>query len=303
MTDRGPRRIAVTGATGFIGSALVARLAAGGHTVHRISRSAPAPGSGDVRWDPARGELDPRALEGVDAVVHLAGENIGQRWTAAARRRIVDSRVQGTTLLARTLATLERKPRVLVSVSAVGIYGDTGDRVVDESSPPGTGFLADVVRAWERSADAAREAGIRVVHPRLGVVLGAGGGALARMLLPFHLGVGGRIGSGRQWMSWIAHSDAVRALETLATRDGPAGPVNVAAPPVTNADFTRALGRALHRPTIIPIPALALRAIYGRMAVETLIAGQRAASRRMGEMGVELDWTGVEEALREELRV
>lgn len=303
MTDRGARRIAITGATGFLGQALVARLVADGHTVHRISRRAPAPGSADVRWDPERGTLDPAALEGVDAVVHLAGENIGQTWSAAARRRILESRVQGTTLLAHTLAGLERKPRVMVSASAVGYYGDTGDREVDESSPPGHGFLAQVVREWERSADAARGAGIRVVHPRLGVVLGEGGGALARMLPPFRLGLGARIGSGRQWMSWVSLTDAVGALRTLATQDGPAaGPVNVVAAPVTNAEFTDTLGRVLHRPTVLPLPAFALRAVYGRMAEETLIGGQRAVSRRLGEMGIELAYPGLEEALREELR-
>jgi uncharacterized protein (TIGR01777 family) len=295
-------KVAVTGATGFIGRALVERLGRAGHSVRRVSRRSPAPGSDDLRWDPARGVLDPAALEGVDAVVHLAGENVGQRWSKDARRRILESRVQGTTLIASTLARLARQPRVLVSMSATGIYGDTGDREVDEAAPAGTGFLADVVRAWEAAADPARAAGIRVVHPRLGVVLGDEGGALARLLLPFRLGLGGKIGDGRQWMSWIARDDAVRALEFLLAADALAGPVNVVAPEaVRNATFTATLGRVLGRPTLTTVPGLALRAVYGDMADETLLTGQRVRCRRLCDAGFTFRYATLEDALRAEL--
>lgn len=295
-------RVAVTGATGFIGAALVPALARDGHTVHRVSRQAPAPGSGDIRWDPSRGALDPAALEGVDAVIHLAGENVGQRWSDSARRRILDSRVQGTSLLARTLARLDRPPRVLVSASATGIYGDAGDTEVDEGSPRGTGFLADVVQAWEDAADPACAARIRVVHPRLGVVLGDAGGALGRLLLPFRLGLGGNIAGGGQWMSWIARDDVVGALRFLLRTDALAGPVNVVAPePVRNAAFTATLAHVLGRPTLGVVPAFALRAVYGQMAEETLIGGQRVRCRRLCDAGYTFAHPTLEEALRAEL--
>ena len=296
-TDATPRRVVVTGATGFIGSALVALLRAAGHTVLRLTRR-PA-GADDVRWDPARGEIDAAALDDAEAVIHLAGENIGERWTDEQRRRILDSRVQGTALLARSFAALARPPRVFVSGSATGIYGDSGDREVDEHGAPGAGFLSEVVQAWEAAAEPARAAGLRVVHPRLGIVLHESGGALARMLPVFRLGVGGRLGSGRQWMSWISRDDAVRALAFLALDALLDGPVNVVAPePVRNADFTHALGHALGRPAVTVVPGFALTLAYGRMAEETLLTGQRVRCDRLLAAGFTFHHPTLDAALR-----
>jgi len=295
-------RIAVTGATGFVGSALVPYLTAAGHRVMRVTRGAVAAGSGDVHWDPARGTLDARALDGVDAVIHLAGESIAERWTAERRRRILESRVEGTALMARTLATLVHPPRVLVSASAVGFYGNTGPTEVDEGASAGTGFLASVVQEWEEAADPARAAGIRVVHPRLGVVLSPGGGALARMLLPFKLGAGGPLAGGRQWMSWIAREDLLGVLEFLLLTDSLRGPVNAVAPnPVTNAEFTRTLASVLGRPAVTPVPAFALRLLFGEMADETLLAGQRVRPAALLAAGFPFRHPQLEEALRFEM--
>jgi uncharacterized protein (TIGR01777 family) len=294
-------RIAVTGATGFLGARLLPELRARGHDVVVLTRH-PRAGRDEVRWEPARGALDPRALDGVAAAIHLAGENVGQRWTAARRRRILDSRVEGTALLARTLAGLRPRPGVLVSVSALGYYGNGGDRELDEWSPSGDGFLADVVRRWEAAAEPARQAGIRVVHPRLGVVLGSGGGALARLLPVFRFCLGGRLGSGRQWMSWIAREDAVRALTFLL--EAPLeGTVNVVAPePVRNATFTRTLARVLHRPAPWVVPAFVLELLYGRMARETLLWGQRVRCRRLCDAGFTFVHPTLDGALRAAIR-
>lgn len=296
-------RIALTGSTGMIGSALRARLEAAGHEVVALVRSREAESEGTIFWVPydERSEtagsetggsetggadadrIDSARLEGVGAVVHLAGENIASgRWNAAQKRRILDSRVQGTGLLARTLARLSSPPAVLVSASAIGIYGDRGDEVLDESSAPGNDFLADVCAQWEAAAEPAREAGIRVVHPRFGVVLSPKGGALRKMLTPFRLGLGGVIGSGRQWMSWIALEDAVAAIEHCIASENLDGPVNVVAPgAVTNRDFTKALGQALRRPTIFPMPAFAARLAFGEMADALLLASTRVRSAKL----------------------
>lgn len=284
--DRAPRlTIAITGASGFIGRALAHSLAAAGHEVRPVSRSPSRAGARGIRWDPARGELDARALEGVDAVIHLAGESIGQRWTPAVKQRIRESRVRGTELLATTLARLTRPPQVLVSASAVGIYGDRGDEVLDEQSAPGTDFLARVALEWEHAADPARQAGIRVVHPRMGMVLSPGGGGLRRMLLPFRLGIGGPMGDGRQWLSWIALDDLVTFVHWLLPA-GIAGPVNAVAPePVRNAEFARTLGAVLRRPALLPVPRFALRLLFAEMADATLLAGQRVLPRRALEAG------------------
>lgn len=295
-----PLRLAVTGATGFIGTALVGELRARGHAVRRVTRAPSGPG--DVRWDPARGELDAGALADVDAVIHLAGENVGERWTDEQKRRIRDSRVRGTGLVARALASLgprgDGRPRALVSASATGYYGDTGDREATEASPPGTGFLADVVRAWEDAASPARAAGCRVVHPRIGLVLHRDGGALARMLPPFRLGLGGRLGDGEQWMSWISRDDTVRALAFLAEHATIAGPVNVVAPaPARNAGFTSALGHALHRPAVAAVPAFALRLAFGQMADETLLVSQRVRSDRLQQAGFAFTHPALDAAL------
>lgn len=278
-------RIAVSGSTGLIGVALVERLRREGHTVARLVRSARGAQPGDIRWDPDAGTIDAAALEGMDAVVHLAGENVGTRWTAEKKRRIRDSRVNGTRLIAETVFRLARRPRVLVQASATGIYGDRGDEVLTEDSPPGTGFLADVGRDWEGASGHAESAGIRVVRLRLGVVLTAKGGALDRLLLPFRMGVGGRIGSGRQWMPWISLEDAVEVIVRAIRDERLRGPVNAVAGAVRNADFTDALARALHRPAIFPVPGFGLRAVFGEMADEALLAGQRTEPARLREVG------------------
>lgn len=294
-----PLRVAITGATGMIGTALSRSLHADGHAVVRLVRSRPAAGGGDVYWSPATGEIDAEGLEGVDAVVHLAGENVGQPWTRERRRRILESRVQGTGLVARTLAGLSRKPRVLVSASGTGYYGDRGDEVLDESASSGEGFLAEVCRAWEAAADPARAAGIRVAHPRMGVVLSEDGGALPKMLPPFRLGVGGKIGSGKQWMSWVTLNDTVQGIRFALRRDDLSGPFNLTSPnPVTNAEFTRALGRALGRPTIFTVPGFALKLAMGQMAEEALLFSQRAVPRKLREAGFAFRFPEIEGALR-----
>ncbi len=293
-------RVAVTGATGLVGSALVIALRAAGHRVDRVSRRPPRPGTTDVQWDPARGHLDPRALEGADAVVHLAGESIAAgRWTRSAKARIRESRVGGTRLVADTLAGLARRPRVLVSASAIGYYGHRGSEALTEDSPAGAGFLAEVARAWEAAADPARAAGIRVVHPRLGLVLAGQGGALPRMLLPFRLGLGGPIGGGGQYWSWIALADVVRVIELALARESLAGPVNAVAPgPVTNREFTRALGRVLARPTVLPLPAPAVRLLMGEMGEALLLGSARVLPRRLERAGFEFRYPVLEGALR-----
>lgn len=247
--------IAITGARGLIGTALGTSLAADGHRVRRLVRQRTG-GPDAVAWDPSTGTIDAAGLEGLDAVVHLAGEGIASRpWSEAQRRRIVESREAGTTLLAGALAGLQRPPAVLVSGSAIGVYGDRGDEVLTESSPIGDDFLADVCRRWEAATAAAEAAGIRTVHIRTGIVLDAHGGALAKQLPAFKLGLGAKAGRGTQWLSWISLHDEVAAIRHLLTAADVRGPVNLTAPnPVTNAEFTEALGRALHRPTFLTLP-------------------------------------------------
>jgi uncharacterized protein len=281
------RRVAITGATGLIGGALAASLERDGHRVHRITRSAAKAGPDDLVWDPAAGTIDGQKLEGVDAVVHLAGEPIGaSRWTDETKRRIRASRVQGTDLIARTIAGLEAKPAVLVSGSAVGFYGDRGDEPLSEASSPGDDFVAEVTQAWEAAAAPAAEAGIRVAYARTGVVMAKEGPLIEKVELPFRLGVGGRVGSGKQYVAWIALEDEVRALRFLLERDDAEGPYNLTAPePVTNAAFTRELGRVLRRPTVLPIPVAAIRLLYGEMGVSLATASQRVHPTRLVEAG------------------
>lgn len=295
-----PRRIAVTGSSGFVGSALVPFLSAGGHEVVPLVRGGRG---GGIAWDPANGTIDAAALEGLDAVVHLAGESVASgRWTAARKRRILESRAAGTRLLAETLARLERKPRVLVAASAIGVYGDRGDERLDESSAPGAGFLAQVCREWEEATGAAERAGIRVVHARVGIVLGAAGGALRRMLLPFRMGAGGRIGNGRQWMSWIALDDLLGVLGHAIFDESVRGALNAVAPePVINAELARTLGHVLDRPAVAPLPALAVRLVFGEMGRELLLSSQRVESRALERTGFELRHPRLEGALRFEL--
>ena len=280
-------RILVSGATGLIGSALVRHLTAGGDEVTRLTRAQPRPGEAAIRWDPAAGTLEPADLEGFDAVIHLAGESIaGGRWTAAKKARIRESRVRGTGLLAECLARSTRPPRVLLSASAIGYYGNRGDEDIDEQSPPGSGFLPEVCRDWEAAAQPAEAAGIRLVYLRTGLVLSPAGGALAKMLPPFRLGLGGRIGSGWQYVSWITLHDEVEAIRHAIVTDSLAGPVNLVAPgPVTNRELTRALGRVLRRPALLPAPAFALRIMLGEMAEALLLSGARVLPRRLLDTG------------------
>lgn len=273
-------RIAVTGSTGLIGTALVARLRAAGHTVVRLVRR-PTRGADEVSWDPRRGTLDLDGLAGVEAAVHLAGAGAGDhRWTEAYKRTIRDSRVLGTRTLVRALTALDPPPRVLVSGSAVGYYGDRGDEVLTEDSVGGEGFLADVVRAWEAETRPAADAGIRVACARTGLVMAREGGAFDRLLRLARLGLGGPLGSGRQWWPWITLDDEVAALEFLLSSEA-SGPVNLSAPhPERNADIARALGHALHRPAVAPAPGFALRIVLGEFAAEVL-ASQRMVPRRL----------------------
>ena len=277
----------VSGATGLVGSALVSALEGDGHRVIPLGRSAPKSGSGGVQWNPAKGTLDGTQLEGHRGVVHLAGESIaGGRWTESKKKRIRDSRVDGTHLLCETLASLKEPPQVLVCASAIGFYGDRGTELLSESSPAGTGFLAEVCQAWESASDPAWQSGIRTIHLRIGIVLSQKGGALAKMLLPFRLGLGGRIGSGSQYMSWISLDDLVSAILFCLKSDTLQGAVNAVAPAtVTNEYFTRALGSALRRPTVFAVPALAARLVLGEMAEELLLASTRVAPEKLQGAG------------------
>jgi hypothetical protein len=297
-----PRTIVITGATGMLGHALIPLLTTQGHKVRRITRGR-ATGD-DIPWDPAAGRLDAAALEGVDAVIHLAGESIaGGRWTEERKRKILDSRIQGTTLLAETIARLRPPPAVLISASAVGIYGNRGDEILNESAGvrtgPGTFFVEQVAHAWEASTEPAERAGIRVVRPRIGIVLTAAGGALPPMMLPIQLGVGGRMGTGRQYLSWIAIDDVVGALYHLLLTDSLKGPVNLTAPsPATNAQFTDTLARVLRRPAWFPVPEAAVRLLVGQMADELLLSSARVVPERLLDSGYRFRFPDLEGALR-----
>ena len=293
-------RVAVTGSSGLIGSALVPALRAAGHDVLRLVRG--EPGSVDeVAWDPTVATIDEEVLADVAAIVNLAGASIDQRWTAAAQRRIRDSRVDGTRLLAETVSRLDPRPALLLA-SAVGYYGQRGDEELTEESAAGEGFLADVVREWEAAAEPARAAGGRVVHFRQGIVLGKDGGALKRMLLPFRLGVGGRVGGGSQWWSWISRDDVVAAY--LHALEHPLeGVYNLAAPGVVrNRGFVDALGQALHRPTVVPLPGVAVRLAFGEMGKEMLLGGQRALPARLADAGFPFAYPEIGDALEHALK-
>jgi uncharacterized protein (TIGR01777 family) len=291
--------ILVTGSTGLIGSALIPSLTADGHEVTRLLRSQPKPGEKAISWEPEAGRLDPKGLEGIDAVVHLAGENIAERWTAQKKTRIRDSRVKGTRLLSDTLARLEMPPKVLVCASAIGYYGDRGEELLTEASSPGRGFLAEVCQAWEEAAEPARRKGIGVVHLRFGMILSAAGGALAKMLPPFRLGIGGALGSGRQYISWIAIDDVIGAVHHALVSAGMSGPTNTVAPQaVTNQEFTRVLGKVLGRPTVLPMPAFAARLMFGEMADEVLLASARVQPTKLLSTGYVFRYPDLEPALR-----
>lgn len=291
-------RVAMSGASGLIGSALCRALVGRGDEVVRLVRRRAA--SGEAGWDPAAGRLDVAGLSGVEAVVHLAGAGIAdRRWSGQRRLELVSSRVDSTALLARSLIGLDPPPRLLMSASAIGIYGDRGDEVLDESSAPGAGFLADLCRRWEQAAAPAAAAGIRTITLRSGIVLSASGGALGRQLPLFRVGLGGPLGSGRQWTSWISMEDEVGAVLHLLDHDGPSGPVNAVAPqPVTNRDFSAALGRALHRPARLAVPAPALRLALGRQLVdEALLSSQRVLPAALQSAGYRFAHPDIDTAL------
>jgi uncharacterized protein (TIGR01777 family) len=293
-------KILVTGSSGLVGSALIPSLKAKGHEVIRLVRSEPKDMATEIYWNPAQGTLSADSLEGLDGVVHLAGDNLAEgRWTDEKKRRIRESRVKGTTLLSETLAKLKDKPKVLVSASAIGFYGNRKDEILDEHSASGEDFLSEVCREWELATQAAAQSGVRVVNLRFGVILSGKGGALKKMLTPFQMGVGGKLGDGKQFMSWIVIDDAVGAIEHALTNDALRGAVNVVAPkPVTNYEFTKAMGHALSRPTIFPVPAFAARLAFGEMADATLLASQRVEPARLKETGFVFKYPKLEDALR-----
>ncbi|WP_307620197.1 TIGR01777 family oxidoreductase [Streptomyces sp. V3I7] len=293
-----PSRIAVAGASGLIGSALVRSLEADGHEVVRLVRREPRAGN-EVRWDPERGEVDTAGLADCDVVINLAGAGVADhRWTEAYKKTIRDSRVRGTATLAGAIAGLEQPPRVFVNGSAIGIYGDTGNLPVDERTPPGEGFLPSVCVEWEAAAAPAREAGIRTVFPRTGLVVSRAGGAWGRMFPLFAAGLGGRMGSGRQYWSYVALDDEVAAIRHLIDRDDLSGPFNITAPqPLTNREITGAMGRVLHRPTLFSVPESVLRVALGEMAGDVL-GSQRVLPARLLQSGFTFAYPGIEDAIR-----
>jgi len=296
-------KVGITGASGLVGSNLAAFLTTGGHQVVRLVRDSRQVGEGSAYWNPSTGEIDAEALADVDAIVHLAGTSIASgRWTAERKKSIRQSRVKGTELIARTLAGFRGKPRTLVSASAIGFYGNRGDERIDESALAGKGFLAEVCRAWEGATKQAERAGVRVAIPRLGVVLSAQGGALGQMLLPFKMGVGGRLGSGKQYFSWVDPDDVVGAIHHILMTDSLRGPINLTGPhAVTNATFTSTLGRVLGRPTFVPVPALAVKAAFGELGTEALLWGQRVVPSKLLDSGFDFFYDGVEDSLRFQL--
>lgn len=299
--DRPRMRVAIAGASGLVGTELAAFLTAGGHSVLRLVRGR-ARGADEIRWDPGRGALDAAALEGIDAVIHLGGVTIAKRFTAAHKQAIRESRVASTSLLTRAIAGLARRPRVFLCASAIGYYGDRGDEEVSERSAAGAGFLPEVCAEWEAATGPARDTGVRVANLRLGIVLAARGGALAAMARPFLLGLGGVVGGGRQWMSWITLEDVVGAFHHVLMTDSVQGPVNLVAPnPATNRDFTKTLGRVLGRPTLLPAPAFAIRLLLGEMGQALLLDGVRARSDVLAGSGFEFAFSSLEEGLRHEL--
>jgi uncharacterized protein (TIGR01777 family) len=296
-------KILVSGATGLVGTALQPALKAKGHEVYKLVRSAPNSAAGEINWNPDEGTIDAAAIEGMDAVVHLAGESVAEgRWTEEKKRRIRESRSKGTRLLSEGLARLKDKPRTLVSASATGFYGDRGAEVLTEQSASGTDFLAEVCREWELATHAAAQGGMRVVNLRFGVILSARGGALKKMLLPFKLGVGGKVGSGQQYMSWITLDDAVGAIIFALETESLRGPVNVVSPqPVTNLEYTKTLGSVLSRPTIFPVPAFAARLAFGEVADALLLSSARVEPARLNEAGFQFQYPELNGALQQVL--
>jgi uncharacterized protein (TIGR01777 family) len=292
-------KISVTGASGLVGTALSPALESAGHEVYRLVRSAPNITAGEINWNPDEGTIDAASLEGMDAVIHLAGENVSEgRWTDEKKRRIRESRSKGTRLLSETLAQLKKKPRTLLSASATGFYGDRGDEVLTEQSASGRDFLAEVCREWELATQPAAQSGIRVANLRFGVILTTRGGALKKMLTPFKLGVGGKIGSGEQYMSWITLDDAVGAILFALETENLRGPINVVSPhAVTNLEFTKTLGRTLSRPTIFSVPSFAARLAFGEVADALLLSSARVEPLRLKEAGYQFKYPQLESAM------
>lgn len=293
-------RILIAGATGLVGTALAEELRADGHAVGQLVRPGGTARAGDVRWDPVSGSVDVAGMEGADVVVCLSGAGIGDgRWTPERKKVLRSSRVDATRVLVESLAQMKRKPRVFVAASAIGYYGDRGDEILTESSAAGNDFLALLARDWEAEAMRAESSGIRTVIVRFGVILSAKGGALPRMLTPFKLGAGGRLGSGKQWMSWVALEDVVGIIRAAIANEDIRGPVNMVAPnPVRNVEFTRALASALHRPAIFPAPAFVLRVVLGEMADGLLLSSQRVRPERMMAAGYDYRMADLDAALR-----
>jgi hypothetical protein len=293
-------KVLVSGSTGLVGTSLVPSLASDGHQVVRLVRTQTPRGEAAVSWDPAAGRLEPASLEGLDAVVHLAGESIAkERWSNAVKTRIRSSRVDGTRLLSEALAKTARPPRTLVCASAVGYYGSRGAEILKEDHVPGDDFLARVCREWEAAAEPARRKGIGVLHLRFGFILSPAGGGLAKMLPPFKLGLGGPLGDGAQYMSWVTIDDAVGAIRHVLANGELRGPVNVVAPaPVTNREFTATLGRVLSRPVVFPMPAFVARLVFGEMADALLLASQRVQPARLLASGYRFRHAGLEDGLR-----
>ncbi len=295
-------KVAIAGASGLVGSALIPVLENNGGEVTRLVRSAPK--AGEVEWHPNHDDFDPKSLEGFDLIVNLAGENIAAgRWTDEQKRKIRDSRVHGTHLLCEAIAKLPQKPRAFVCASATGIYGDRGDEILDEKSESGGGFLAGVCREWEKATEPAANAGVRVVNLRFGPILAREGGMLAKLLTPFKMGMGGRVGSGKQYISWVALDDVVSAIKLAIDNESIRGPVNVVSPnPVTNEEFTKTLGHVLNRPTALAMPAFAARLAFGEMADEMLLVSQRVVPKRLNDAGYQFRYPELEGAVRRYVR-
>jgi uncharacterized protein (TIGR01777 family) len=294
-------KVLIAGASGLVGSALIPALEAEGATVTRLVRT--SPGAGEIEWHPNNDQIDPAALEGFDAIINLAGENIAAgRWSDEQKRKIHDSRVNGTHLLSEAIAKLKQKPKVFLCASATGIYGDRGDETLDEQSDSGGGFLAGVCREWEQATTPAVDAGVRTVNLRFGPILARAGGMLAKLLTPFKMGMGGRIGSGKQFISWVAIDDVVAAMKLALKDESFRGPLNIVSPhPVTNEEFTKTLGHVLSRPTALAMPAFAVRLAFGEMADEMLLASQRVLPKRLTDAGYEFEYPELEGALRKHL--
>jgi len=301
MSSAVVKRTVISGATGLVGTELTSALKKAGHSVLAMSRKPGTPDS--IQWDPAKGILNPQSFSNIETVVHLAGENIaGGRWTTAVKERIRSSRVEGTRNLVKSLAAVEKRPKTLICASAIGFYGDRGDEILTEAASPGTGYLADVCKAWEHEAMAAADLGIRVVCVRIGVVLSPKGGALAKMLTPFKLGAGGIIGSGKQYWSWIGLNDLVRIIQFCIETESVKGPVNAVSPnPLTNHDFTKAVGSVLHRPTVFPLPGFMARLVLGEMANDLLLASTRVIPQQLQQRGFQFEQPDLKSCLEHEL--